>query len=48
MLVRKTKVKLLKKFDGESIDVLQSRKITRLKDLPIKFVRTGWISSVIR
>lgn len=48
MLVRKTKVKLIKRFDGDAIDVLQSRKITRLKDLPIKFVRTGWISSVVR
>lgn len=46
--MRKTKVKLVKRFDGESIDVLQSRKITRLKDLPIKFVRTGWINSVVR
>ena len=46
--MKKSKVKLVKKFDGESIDVKQSRKITRLKDLPIKFVRTGWISSVVR
>ena len=46
--MRKTKVKLIKRLNGDSVDIKQFRKLNRLKDLPIRFVRTGWINSVVR
>ena len=38
----------MKRLNGEPVDVNQVRKLNRLKELPIGFVRTGWINTVIR
>ena len=46
--MKRSKVKLIKPLSGNYVDINQVRKINRLKELPVNFVRTGWINTVIR
>lgn len=44
--MKKSKVKLQKRFDGVSYDVEQTVKLLKLGQLTPKFKRTGWIQPV--
>ena len=44
--MKKSKVKLQKRFDDVSVDLKQTLKFRNLKHLTPKFKRTGWIEPV--